>query len=215
VTEDDVTQEAFPYLTARILSVGGAQVWAQRVSYAGELGWELYINPEGALPLWDELMRAGEAFGIQPIGYKALDSLRLEKGYRLWGTDMTPDDNPYESGLGFCVRLKTGGDFIGREALLRFREQGDSRRRLSTLTLVDNTSVIYGGEAVYANSQVVGRVRSGGYGYTVGKNICLSYLPLEMAEAGTGLEVEVLGQRLAAVVESDTLYDPQGEKLRA
>ncbi|MCH7610884.1 MAG: FAD-dependent oxidoreductase [Chloroflexi bacterium] len=215
VTEDDVTQETFPFMTARILGVGGAQVWAQRVSYAGELGWELYIKPEGALPLWDELMRAGEAFGIQPIGYKALDSLRLEKGYRLWGIDITPDENPYESGLGFCVRLKSGGDFIGREALLKFREQGDGRRRLSTLTLKGNTCVIYGGEAVYANSQLVGRVRSGGYGYTVGSNICLSYLPLELAEVGTGLEVEVLGQRLAAVVESDTLYDPQGEKLRA
>ena len=128
---------------------------------------------------------------------------------------MTPDENPYESGLGFCVRLKTGGDFIGREALLRFREQGDNRRRLSTLSLKGNTCVIYGGEAVYANDQVVGRVRSGGYGYTVGSNICLSYLSLELAEAGTRLEVEVLGERLAAVVESDALYDPQGEKLRA
>ena len=110
--------------------------------------------------------------------------------------------------------MKTGGDFIGREALLSFREQDDNRRRLSTLTLTDDTGVIYGGEAVYANGKLVGRVRSGGYGYTVGKNICLTYLPMESTEAGTALEVEVLGPRPAAVGQPGPLYDPQGDQLR-
>ena len=159
-------------------------------------------------------MESGAAFGIQPIGYKALDTLRLEKGYRMWGSDITPDENPYEAGLGFCVRLKSGGDFIGREALLQARKQGP-RRRLCMLTIDDDACVIYGGEAVYVNGRLVGRVRSGGYGYTVGKNICLSYLPLELAAAGTAVKVEMFAERIPAEVAADVLYDPKGARLRA
>ena len=130
-----------------------------------------------------------------PAGYKALDLLRLEKGYRYWSTDMTPVENPYEAGLGFCVRLNKG-DFIGREALLAIKAQG-SLRRLSTLTL-DGQAAVYGGEAVYAaDGQLLGRLRSGGFGYTVGKVIGLAYLPRDLAWPGTTLAVEVFGERLA------------------
>jgi glycine cleavage system T protein len=215
VTGSDVSNEAFPYMTARTLDVDGLEVWAQRISYAGELGWELYLGPERAVQVWDALLAAGRAVGIQAIGYKALESLRLEKGYRYWSADISPAENPYEAGLGFCVRLdEPKGDFVGRAALLEIKERGPERR-LCTLTLEGTPGIIYGGEAVYAPGQIVGRVRSGGYGYTVAKNIGLAYLPLELAKAGTPVAVEVFGERLPARVAPDTLHDPRNERLRA
>jgi 4-methylaminobutanoate oxidase (formaldehyde-forming) len=214
VTADNVSNEAFPYMTAQAIRVNDVEVWAQRISYVGELGWELYVNPEQAVRVWDILIAAGQKFRIQPVGYKALESLRLEKGYRYWSTDITPDENPFEAGMGFTVRLKSGGDFIGRQALLKTRDDG-IRRRLCTLTIDDDTCVIYGGEAVYAYDELVGRVRSGGYGYTVGKNIALSYLGLELAEIGTQVEVEIFGERYPAKVAMDVLYDPKGGRLRS
>lgn len=215
VTASDVSNQAFPYMTAQTIDLNGLDVWAQRISYAGELGWELYIAPEQAVQVWDTLMAAGQEFGIQPVGYKALESLRLEKGYRYWSADITPAENPYEAGLGFCVRLTDQkGDFIGREALLKIKQAGLTRR-LCTLTLGGTPGLIYGGEAVVANGQVVGRIRSGGYGYTVGKNIGLAYLPLALAGVGTEVEIEVFGRRVRAAVASDTLHDPQHGRLRA
>ena len=134
-----------------------------------------------------------------PVGYKALESLRLEKGYRYWSADITPSDNPYEAGLGFCVRLGKG-DFIGRDALVRAKAEGVTRR----------------GEAVWRDGRVLGRLRSGGYGYTVGRNIGFVYVPAELAQAvGTPLEVEVFGERVSAEVAHDVLYDPQGARIRA
>ncbi len=222
VTTDDVTNEAFPYMTAQVIALkdpgsgthkNSLMVWAQRVSYAGELGWELYVDSAKAPLIWDALIAAGDAYGIRPVGYKALDSLRLEKGYRMWGTDITPDENPYEAGLGFCVRLKTGGDFVGREVLQHSRENGPTRQ-LSTLTVENDSCVIYGGEAVYAGRHLVGRVRSGAYGYTVGVNIALTYLPFELAIEGTELQIEMFGELIPARVAPDVLYDPAGKRLR-
>jgi glycine cleavage system aminomethyltransferase T len=163
--------------------------------------------------VWDALLLAGAPHGLRPAGYKALDSLRLEKGYRYWSTDITPVDNPYEAGLGFCVRLNKG-DFIGREALVAIKANG-SPRRLCTLTLAGQPAV-YGGEAVYAaDGELLGRLRSGGFGYTVGQVIGLAYLPKALAAPGTGLSVEVFGERLPASVAADVLYDPRGERIRA
>jgi glycine cleavage system aminomethyltransferase T len=212
-TADDVSNPAFPYMTARALRVAGAEVLAQRVTYVGELGWELYVRPEGAGVVWDALMMAGEPHGLQPAGYKALDSLRLEKGYRYWSSDITPVENPYEAGLGFCVRLNKG-DFIGREALLAIKAQG-MPRKLCTLTL-DGEAAVYGGEPVYGtDGLLLSRLRSGGYGYTLGKVIGLAYLPRELAAPGTPLAVEVFRQRFPAEVTADVLYDPRGERIRA
>ena len=213
VTRNDVSNEAFPYMSAKNIDIKGTEVWAQRISYAGELGWELYVAPHQAVAVWDALMGAGQDFGIQPFGYKALESLRLEKGYRYWSGDITPDDNPYEAGLGFAVKLNKG-DFMGREALLKIKEEGLTRQ-LCTLTLGGVPGVIYGGEAIYADEEVVGRIRSGGYGYTVGTNIGLSYLPIALAEVGTGLEVDIFGKRVPAKVASDALYDQKNERLRS
>jgi 4-methylaminobutanoate oxidase (formaldehyde-forming) len=213
VTSADVSTAAFPYLSARWLRVASTDVWAQRVTYVGEMGWELYAPADGAGAVWDALLDAGRPAGIRPVGYKALDSLRLEKGYRYWSADITPADNPYEAGLGFCVRPGKG-DFIGSDALRRVKAEG-AARRLTTVTM-DPASTIYGGEAVWKDGRVLGRLRSGGYGYTVGRNIGLVYLPLDVAQAvDTTLEVEVFGERVPARVAPDVLYDPQGARIRA
>lgn len=213
VTDDDVSNAAFPYMTARRIRIHGASVLAQRVTYVGELGWELYLEREWAVPVWDALTAVGKAHGLTPVGYKALDSLRLEKGYRYYSADVTMLENPYQAGLGFCVRLNKG-DFIGREALVKAREVG-IRQRLCTLTIGDSSYLtLYGGEAVHHQGEVLGRLRSAGYGYTVGRNIGYAYLPLELARAGTALQVDVFGELIPAEVRPDVLHDPKGERLR-
>src|SRR5262249_31450561 len=167
--------------------VAAMPVRASRVSFAGELGWELVVPRSEAVRVWDAVLGAGRPFGARPVGYYALNSLRLEKGFGYWGDDLTPDDTPWEAGLGFSVRLDKG-DFIGRDALLRQRSEGP-RRRMVSLTTDGEASVLYGGEAVLLGSEVVGRVRSGAYGYTVGRNVALAYLPPELARAGTGVAI--------------------------
>jgi len=215
VTSDDVSNEAHPYLRTRTVNINGVQVFAQRVSYAGELGWELYVPHNRALMVWDRLITAGREFGLEVGGYKVLDSLRLEKGYRYYTADITQLDTPYEGGLGFCVHLDKG-DFIGRAALIRQKEAGVTRR-LCTLVLVDGDdfSQIYGGEAVYCDGKVLTRVRSGGYGFTVKKNILYAYVPVELARPGTRFEVELIEGRRLAEVTAPVLFDPKGARLRA
>lgn len=212
VSHSDVSNGAFPYMTARTVEINGVEVWAGRVSYVGELGWELYVAPEQAGQVWDTLLAGGRNFGLQPCGYKVLDSLRLEKGYRYWSADITPTDNPLEAGLGFCVRFDKG-DFIGREALLKLKAEG-LRQKLCTLIMGGEIGLLYGGEPVYAGGRIIGRIRSGGYAYSIGQNIGLAYLPLDLAEKDTRLEVEIFGERVGAEVAADVLYDPKGAQLR-
>jgi len=213
-TQDDVTNEAFPYLTSRYINVNGVRVWAQRVSYVGELGWELYVPNNRALMVWDILREAGREFEMEVGGYKVMDSLRLEKGYRYYTTDVTPLETPYEAGLGFCVHLDKG-DFIGRDALIEKKKNGFAKK-LCTLVLDGSEfTQIYGGEAIYNDGKVIARVRSGGYGYSVKKNILYAYLPLELSKAGTRVEVELIEGKYVAEVTSTVLYDPKGDKLRA
>jgi glycine cleavage system aminomethyltransferase T len=214
VTPSDVSNAAFPYMSARPIEIAGAAVGAQRVTYVGELGWELYVDNQHAVSVWDSLLAAGRPLGIEPVGYKAVDSLRLEKGYRYWSTDLTPAENPYEAGLGFCVRLQKS-EFVGREALLRIKAEG-VQRKLCTIVLAVpmSESDLYAGEAVYAGGRVVGRLRSAGWGYTVGKHIGFVYLPPAFSAIGTTLEVEAFGARFAAEVAPDVLYDPAGDRLR-
>ncbi len=212
-TADDVSNQALPYMRTRPIQLAGREVLAQRVTYVGELGWELYVASPGALAVWDALWQAGQPHGIRAVGYKAIDSLRLEKGYRYWSVDMTPSDDPYSAGLGFCVRLEKG-DFLGREALQRIQAEGIPRK-LCTVTIDAEGKVIYGGEAVYSDGRLVGRLRSGGYGYTVGSFIGYVYLPLALTQLNTPLEVEAFGQRVRATVAADVLYDPKGERIRS
>jgi 4-methylaminobutanoate oxidase (formaldehyde-forming) len=208
-----VSNPALPYMRHRPIRIADQSVLAQRVTYVGELGWELYVANSGALAVWDALWDAGRPHGLRAVGYKAIDSLRLEKGYRYWSVDMTPSDDPYSAGLGFCVRLEKG-DFLGREALQRIKADGPPRS-LRTVTIDSGGSVIYGGEAVYSDGRLVGRLRSGGYGYTVGSYIGYVYLPPELATLDTPLEVESFGQQVPAVVAPDVLYDPKGARIRA
>ncbi len=214
VTQDDVSNESFPYLTARYITINGTRVWAQRVSYVGELGWELYIPNYRALMVWDILFEAGKEFNMEVGGYKVLDSLRLEKGYRYYTTDVTPLETPYEAGLGFCVHLDKG-DFIGREALIEKKQKGFETKLCTLVLSGDEFTQIYGGEAIYHEGKVITRVRSGGYGYTLKKNILYAYLPLELAKPGNHVDVELIEGMYTAEVSSTVLYDPKGEKLKA
>ncbi len=208
VSPDDLS---FPYLHAREISVGRVACLAVRVTYVGELGWELYCPTEFGLALWDALYEAGRPHGLLPGGYKAIDSLRLEKGYRVWGADVTSEDTPYEAGLGFAVSLGKG-EFVGREALLR---AGEPARRLVCVTLADPRSVALGSEPVLVDGQPVGRVTSGGYGYTVGRSIAYAYVPAGRSTPGQPVEVEIFGDRVPGEVAAEPLYDPAGERVRA
>ena len=208
VTDGDVSEEGFPFMQARPIRIGGASALAQRVTYVGELGWELYVEPGWAVQVWDRLMTAGGPFGIRPGGYRVLDSLRMEKGYRYYGTDLTLLDNPYEAGLGFCVQ-EDKADFNGREALVAARKAG-IKRRLRTLTVGGEEYLpIYGGEAVHGAEGVVGRVRSCAYGFTAKKNLAYSYLPTGIGPGGE-VRVEVFGNLVPAMVTTDAVITRQG-----
>jgi glycine cleavage system aminomethyltransferase T/glycine/D-amino acid oxidase-like deaminating enzyme len=198
VTDDDVSEDGFPFMQARKILIGGARTLAQRVTYVGELGWELYLEPGWAGQVWDRLMRAGRALGIRPGGYRVLDSLRMEKGYRYYGTDLTLLDSPLEAGLGFCVRFDKPS-FNGRDALIAARDSGINRRLRTLLVGGEEYVPIYGGEAVYRNGDVIGRLRSCAYGFTVRRNLAYSYLPVELGP-GAAVEVEVFGGRVPTIV---------------
>jgi 4-methylaminobutanoate oxidase (formaldehyde-forming) len=164
--------------------------------------------------IWDMLIEAGKEFDMELGGYKVLDPLRLEKGFRYFTADITPSETPYEAGLGFCVHLDKG-DFIGRDALVKQKAEG-IRRKLCTLVVADTGEFtqIYGGEAVYHEDKVLTRVRSGGYGYTVQRNIFFAYLPIELAKQGNRFIVDLIEGRREAEVTASVLYDPKGERLR-
>ena len=187
----------FPYMHMRELAVGDVPVRALRVTFVGELGWELYCPTEYGAGLWRTLWQAGREHGLTAGGYRAIDSLRLEKGYRVWAADITPDETPYEAGLGFCVR-KQGG-FIGAPALglgaggEKHPHPAPPHKRLRCLVLEDPRSVALGNEPVRIGGEIAGRVTSGGYGYTVERSIAYAYLPAEL-EVGTAVEVDIFGQ---------------------
>jgi 4-methylaminobutanoate oxidase (formaldehyde-forming) len=201
VTDDDVSAEAFPFRTARAISVGGAPVLAQRITYVGELGYELYVGRADAVQVWDAIVAAARP---EPVGYQALDSLRLEKAYRYFGGDITSLDTPYEAGLGFCVAA-------GKRPEL----DPEPPQRLRTLVVGGEDYVtLYGGEAVHAGGAVIGRVRSAGYGFTVRRNIALAKLPAELEE-GAEVAVDVFGELVPATVAADCLYDPENLRVRS
>jgi glycine cleavage system aminomethyltransferase T/glycine/D-amino acid oxidase-like deaminating enzyme len=214
VVHEDLSNEAFPYLSAREISVGRVPLLALRVTYVGELGWELYAPTEYGRELWRTLWEAGHPRGMLAGGYRAIDSLRLEKGYRVWSSDITPEETPDEAGLGFAVKLEKKTPFIGREALIRRRSE-PAGRRLTCLVLEDPHSVALGNEPVFAGSEVVGRVTSGGYGYAVERSICYAFVAVDCARVGTALEVGLFGERIGATVASEPLYDPKGERIRS
>jgi glycine cleavage system aminomethyltransferase T/glycine/D-amino acid oxidase-like deaminating enzyme len=213
-TDVDVSNEAFPYMTARYLSIGEVTpVWAQRISYAGELGWELYGQIAMGQRAWDVLWEAGRDHGLAAAGAGAFDSLRLEKGYRLWGQDIDTEHDPLSAGLGFAVRWDK--EFAGRAALEAIRDAGGPAHRLSCMTLDDARAVVMGKEPIHHDGRVVSYVTSANHGYSIGRGIVYGYLPAALAVEGTPVEVEYFGKRLAATVTNDPLWDPKGERQKA
>lgn len=215
VSTDDLTNENFHYMTAQHITIGEVPVLASRVTYVGELGWEFYCPIEYGLRLWDILWEAGYPEGMVAVGYKAIDTLRLEKGYRYWSAEITPDYSPLEAGLGFAVEFEKG-DFIGREALLKQKETG-VKQKLCCITLKDDRTIALGNEPIrpVGVDTIIGWVASGGYGYSVKKSIVFAYLPVDYANLGTELEIEFFSEKVKAVVERSPLYDPKGERIRA
>jgi len=214
VTDEDVSNEAFPYMTARYLNVGEVgPVWAQRISYAGELGWELYGQFAMGDRAWELLWDAGRKHGLVAAGLGAFETLRLEKGYRFWGQDIHIEHDPFEAGLGFAVKMDKGA-FQGREALERILERGPAER-LACITLDDPAAVVLGREPIRNDGSVVSYATSAGYGYSVGRCIVYGYLPVELAVPGTPVELEYFDERLPATVAEDPQWDPKGERLRA
>jgi len=212
VTRDDVSPEGFPYMSCRPISVGWAPVLALRVSYVGELGWELHVPTEYALHVFDTIWEAGKPFGLVNVGYRAIDSLRLEKGYRYWSTDLSTEHTPLEAGLDFCVKWDKG-DFLGRGALREQKAKGLSQR-LCCMTLETEPLLPIGKEAILNGDRVIGLVTSGGFGYTIGKPIVYGYIPIAYSEPGTKLQIEVAARRYEATVQKEPLYDPRNERVR-
>jgi len=212
LTRTDFSHAGLKYFRATSAYLGEVAVTAMRLSYVGELGWEIYTSADLGLKLWDTLWDAGQQHGVIAAGRSAFNSLRLEKGYRSWGTDMTTEHDPYEAGLGFAVRMDKG-DFIGRAAI-EGRTEETVPRRLTCLTLDDPAAVVLGKEPVFAEGSPAGYVTSASYGYSVGRTVVYAWLPRALSVPGTALAVEYFGERLPATVAAEPLFDPQMERIR-
>jgi 4-methylaminobutanoate oxidase (formaldehyde-forming) len=219
LTDTDLATATFPFATSRIIDLGYARVRASRITYVGELGYELYIPTEFAQAVYDVIVGAGEAFGLRLAGYHALNSLRMEKAYRHWGHDLSDEDSPLEAGLQFAVAWEKPGGFVGREALLRQRTAG-VRRRLVALALERSDRLLYHNEPIWRDGVLVGRISSGMFAHTLGVPLGLGYLaagerPLDAGWISGGhYEVEVAGERIPAQVSLRPFYDPAGERVK-
>jgi 4-methylaminobutanoate oxidase (formaldehyde-forming) len=219
LTDADLGTAAFPFGTAREITIGYAPVRALRITYVGELGWELYVPTEFATGVYDRLVAEGPRVGLRHAGYHAMDSLRQEKAYRSWGHDLTADDTPLEAGLGFAVALDKPGGFVGREALLRQRA-GSLGRRLVSFTLDDPEPLLLGDEPIWRDGRLVGRITSGAYGHTLGRAVGLGYVRHEggvdqaWVEAGRW-ELEIALERVPATPHLRAPYDFRGTRVRA
>ncbi|MBP5859560.1 FAD-dependent oxidoreductase [Streptomyces scabiei] len=211
LTDADFSNDGLKYFRAKQAYIGSVPVTAMRLSYVGELGWEIYTTADQGQKLWDTLWEAARPLGGVIAGRGAFNSLRLEKGYRSFGTDMTYEHDPYEAGVGFAVKLDKD-DFIGKDALLRRKE--NVRRKLSCLVIDDPRSVVLGKEPVLDGDRPVGYVTSAAYGYTIGKGIAYAWLPTELTAPGTVLHIGYFDQRVEAVVTEEPLFDPTMSRLR-
>ena len=218
VTKMDLGNESFPFVTCRSIKIQEHYVWALRVTYVGELGWELHMPLNSAETVYDVLIESGKSSGIANAGYRAIESLRLEKGYHAWGADITADTTPFEAGLGWAVKLKSGSEFIGREALLAQQKQ-PLQKRLVCFTIEDPDVVLLGRETIIRNDKIVGWLTSGGWGYTVQKNIGYGYVrnpkgvDREYLISGN-YELEIANVSYPCKLQLAPLYDPKMEQVR-
>ena len=212
VTNADLSNQAFGFMHSKIIELGGVNLRATRITYVGELGWELYVPADDALKVWLLILEAGNEFNLRPCGYRAIESLRLEKGYRAWAGEINSETNPFEAGLGFAVAMKKD-NFVGKQAVERLKD--NLNRKLSALTFDDIKDVAMGNEPIFVNNSVVGRVKSAGQGYTIKKAIAYAYLPADIAKVGTKVEVEMFGTKKTATIEAEPLFDPQSERIKS
>jgi 4-methylaminobutanoate oxidase (formaldehyde-forming) len=219
LTDADLSNEAFPFATSQIIDLAYARVRASRITYVGELGWELYIPTEFAASVFDALMEVGEPLGMKLAGYHALNSLRTEKGYRHWGHDISDEDTPLQGGLAFAVAMNKPVDFIGKEALIKQKEAG-LKRRLVQFALDDSTPLLYHNEPILRNGQIVGRITSGMFGHTLGKSLGMGYVnnPDGLADddylLNADYAIEVAGVRYGAKVSLKPWFDPTNARIK-
>jgi 4-methylaminobutanoate oxidase (formaldehyde-forming) len=222
VTPDDLSNAGFAFATAREIAIGCAPVRAHRISYVGELGWELYVGADMARHVFDVVAEAGAGVGLRLCGMHVLDTCRLEKAFRHFGHDISDEDHVEEAGLGFAVKADKPagrlGDFIGRAAVLAKRQAGLTRRLLQ-FRLSDPQPLLYHNEPVWRDGRLAGRLTSGGYGHHLGAAVGLGYVTCEAGESGadvvgSGYEIEVAGVRVAAEAGLRPMYDPKGERVR-
>jgi 4-methylaminobutanoate oxidase (formaldehyde-forming) len=213
-----MSNQAFPFGSSREIELAYAIVRASRITYVGELGWELYIPTEFVPGVYDEIAAAGEGFGLVHAGYHALNSLRMEKAYRHWGHDITDEDSPLEAGLGFAVKLDKPGGFIGRDALLAQKERGLDKRMLQ-FCLQDPGPLLYHNEPIWRDGGIVGHITSGAYGHTLGACIGLGYVDSTNTNdkeklTSAAYEIEIAGERFPATASFSPMYDPRNERVR-
>ena len=212
ITTYDLDHKNFPFMHSREMTINKTLLRATRITYVGELGWELYVPTESAAGVWTSLIEAGEKFGMKVCGYRAIESLRLEKGYRAWGVEISTETNPIEAGLEFTIAFKKDS-FIGKDALLKLKDK--THRKLIPILFDDIRQVPLGNEPIKVGEEIVGRVKSGGQGYSLNKAIAYAYLPIEHSESGTELDVEFFGQWRKGVVATEPLFDPTSSRIRS
>jgi len=219
LTNADLSNAAFPFATSQIIDLGYARVRASRITYVGELGWELYIPTEFVADIFDRIEAEGRSFEMRLAGYHALDSLRMEKAYRHWGHDITDEDTPLEAGLGFAVSWEKSAEFIGRAALQKQKSRGVTRR-LASFALSDPNKLLYHNEPIWRDGVLVGRITSAAYGHTIGKSIGMGYVQsggeiVDPAFVRSGrYEIEVAGERVPAEITLQPFYDPSGRRVK-
>ena len=212
VSSVDLSNSAFPYMSSKMISINGIECLALRISYVGELGWEIYGPMSKGQALWDSIYDQSGEFDIVPVGLAAFESLRVEKGYRLWGNELSTEYTPYESGIGFAVKLNKG-DFIGRDALIEHNRAG-LKKILTCMTLDKQGVVVMGKEPIMFGNKCIGYVTSAAYGYSVDKGIIYGYLPVEYADEGRKLDVIYFGENYKVTVSAEPLFDPKNFRLK-
>lgn len=220
VTSTDLSNDAFAFATIREIDIGYATAYANRMTYVGELGWELIVPTEFAVGVYEALHEAGRDLGLVDCGYYALEALRLEKGYRAWSRELTPDINPHEAGLAFAVSLDKAGGFLGRDAVIAAKAKGAPSRRIVQFTVDDPLPMLWGGELILRDGKPVGEVRSAAYGHTLGRSVALGLIEeaagVDKDYLQTGhFEVDLAGDRFALIAHLSPAYDPKALRVKA